>query len=532
MHTDTTTWHVLRAGAARAASKVALRDAGRSLTYAEVLAEVTALCGGLARLKAGRGSVVAFMLGNHVDHALLWLATGSLGAIECSLNPQLRGELLASVLRDSGAKVLIAEASLVPEIRDALASVPELKVLVVRPDSTEPAPAIPPLRGIEVLEWRALFDAASPDALGKAEGSDIFGLIYTSGSTGRPKGVLVTHAQTYLRCQPDTPGTPAADDVTLVALPMFHVVGLCRGVYGSLIHGGTAVLVPRFSASQFWQQAKEEGATCAPMLGSMASFLAAQPPREDDRAHGMRWVSMAPPIAGVDEFRRRFGVEIYTSYGMTEAVALTSGRASGRGNGWMRPDFEMRLVDDVDREVAAGAVGELVVRPKRPWTTMAGYHNDPAATVKMLRNLWLHTGDLFQVLDDGELRFVGRKGDRIRRRGENISAGLIEEQAASHPQVSEAFAVAVPDDQNIEDEILLCAVPSGQGLEPGALHEYLAARLPAYMVPRYILVSDELPVMSSQKVDRSKLRGKAGEAWDAQPPSRRESPNLSTTEES
>jgi crotonobetaine/carnitine-CoA ligase len=531
MHTDTTTWHVLRAGAARVPDKIALRDAERALTYAEVLSEVTALSGGLWMLDVRRGAVVAFMLGNHVDHALLWLATGSMGAIECSLNPELRGELLASVLRDSDAHVLVAEASIVREIGDALSAVPQLKVVVVHPDSAGEANtrALP---GISTLQWSALFTEMPPDCLGKVDGSDIFGLIYTSGSTGRPKGVLVRHAQTYLRCQPNTPGTPGRDDVTLVALPMFHVVGLCRGVYGPLIHGGTAVFVPRFSASQFWQQAKQTGATCAPMLGSMASFLAAQPPRADDRTHGMRWVSMAPPIAAVDDFRRRFAVEIYTSYGLTEAVALTSGRASGRGNGWMRPDFEMRLVDDLDREVELGAVGELIVRPKRPWTTMAGYHNDPAATLRMLRNLWLHTGDLFQELDDGELRFAGRKGDRIRRRGENIAAGVIEERAASHSQVSEAFAVAVPDDEGIEDEILLCVVPSGQGPEPRALHEYLAGQLPAYMVPRYILVSKDLPVTSSQKVDRGKLQEKASEAWDAKPHARRASPNLRATEES
>jgi crotonobetaine/carnitine-CoA ligase len=320
----------------------------------------------------------------------------------------------------------------------------------------------------------------------------------------------------YLRCQPDTPGTPGVQDVTLVALPMSHVVGLCRGVYSSLIHGGTAVFVPRFSASQFWQQAKQLGATCAPMVGSMASFLSAQPVREDDRAHGMKWVSMAPPIPGVDEFRRRFGVEIYTSYGLTEAVALTSGRASGRGNGWMRPDFEMRLVDDLDREISPGSVGELVVRPKRPWTTMAGYHHDPAASLEMMRNFWLHTGDLFRILDDGELCFIGRKGDRIRRRGENIPASLIEEKANAHPLVSSAFAIAVPDDQDIEDEIFLCAVPCGEGLAPNALHDFLRAELPPYMVPRYILVSADVPVMSSQKVDRAKLRSMAVQAWDAE----------------
>lgn len=516
MDAQTTTWAALCAGAGRHADKVALKDHGRSLTYAELLREVTALCGGLRNLGVGRRTVVAIMLGNHVDHAALWLATGSIGAIECPLNPELRGSLLAAVLVDSGAEVLVLEARYGAEIADAIAKVPTLRTIVLHADGVGgDADVAPSLPGIDTVNWGQLFNAPAAEGLGAVDGSDVFGLIYTSGSTGKPKGVLVTHAQTYLRCVPNEPGTPGVDDVTLVALPMHHVVGLCRGVYSTLIHGGTAAFVPRFSASQFWNQARIIGATCAPLLGSMASFLSAQPPDEGDRNHGMRWVSMAPPVPGVNEFRARFGVEVYTSYGITEAVALTTGRASGRGNGWMRPDFEMRLVDDLDREVNAGAIGELIVRPKHPWTSMVAYHNDPVATQRIMRNLWLHTGDLFQVLDDGELRFTGRKGDRIRRRGENIPAGLIEERAAGHSLVNSAYAIAVPDDQGIEDEILLCVVPSDPHLLPRQVHDYLSGALPSFMVPRYVLVLTEVPLISSQKEDRAKLREMASDAWDA-----------------
>ncbi len=516
MDSQRTVWAALCASAERHADKVAIRDHVRSLTYAQLLREVEALCGGLRELCVGRGTVVAMMLGNHVEHATLWMATCSLGAIECSLNPELRGPLLVDVLRDSGAEILVIEAGYLAEIADVVADLPNVRSIILRPDGAGGDVYVPPLPPrIGIRNWGQLLSAAPADGIGDVDGSDVFGIIYTSGSSGKSKGVLVTHAQTYLRCEPGSLGTPCVDDVTLVALPMFHVVGLCRGVYSTLINGGTAVLVPRFSASQFWNQARRFGATCAPLLGSMAWFLSSQPRGEGDRNHGVRWVSMAPPIAGVDQFRARFGLEVYTSYGLTEAVALTSGRASGRGNGWLRSDFEMRLVDDLDREVGANAIGELVVRPKQPWTTMVGYHNDAAATQRMMLNLWLHTGDLFQVLDDGELQFIGRKGDRIRRRGENISASLIEERAAGHGLINSAFAMAVPDDQGVEDEILLCVVPSDEGLEPLQIHEYLSAAMPAFMVPRYILVLTEVPLMSSQKVDRVKLRKMARFAWDA-----------------
>jgi crotonobetaine/carnitine-CoA ligase len=511
MDCSLTTWGALSTSADLWPDKCALRDPDRSLTYAQSLSAVTRVCGGLRSIGVGRGTVVAVMLDNHVDHALLWFATGSLGAIECGLNPQLRGDLLLDCLNDAGAEVLVIEAAYAAEFANILSRVPKLRTVVVRPGE---AGTTPPAPNVKTHTWSDIADAPAFTDLGHVDGSDIFGMIYTSGSSGRPKGVLVTHAQTYMRCEPGSLGTPTGSDVSLVTLPMFHVVGLCRGVYSTLISGGTSVILPKFSASRFWEQAHQHGATCAPLLGSMASFIFAQGPADNDRGHGMRWVTMAPPITAVDQFRERFGVEVYTAYGLTEAVALTSGRASGRGTGWLRPDFEMRLVDDFDRERPAGQIGELIVRAKQPWLTMIGYHNRCDATQEMFRNQWLHTGDLFEVLDTGELHFIGRKNERIRRRGENIPAGVIESSAARHEQINAAFAVAVPDDENVEDEILLCVVSTAPELEPETIHRFIAEALPAFMVPRYILILSDLPVTSSQKVDRAKLRQQLSRAWD------------------
>lgn len=509
-----TTWTALSLSAARHPDKTALRDLDQALTYADAADRVRRICGGLRELGAGYRTVVAVMLDNHVDHALMWLGTGSLGSIEVGLNPQIRGQLLFDCLSDSAAEVLVVESGYAREILDVLAKLPKLRVLVLREEAGGEAVELA-LPGVEIVRWRQLLEAHPASDVGAVNDSDVFGIIYTSGSSGKPKGVLVTHAQTFLRCAPGTPGVPGEHDTVLVCLPMFHVVGLCRGVYSTLINGGTSVLVPRFSASQFWRQARDCVATCAPLLGSTAAFLAAQPPGADDRNHNVRWVTMSPPIAAVDEFRSRFGVEVYSAYGLTEAVALTWGRSSGRGTGWMRSDFEMRLVDEMDREVPAGSPGELVVRSKQPWLTMPGYHNNPQATLQIFRNQWLHTGDIFELLPDGELRFIGRKSDRIRRRGENISAAVIEDAAKKHESIAEAYALAVPDDEGVEDEILLCVTMTGQGSDPRDIREFVARHVPSFMVPRYVASVSQVPMTSSQKVDRGALRKLLPDAWDA-----------------
>lgn len=509
-----TTWSALSASAAKFSDKVALIDRQQTLTYSAVAGAVTCIAGGFRQIGARHGSVIAVMLDNHVDHVLLWFSTGALGSIEVALNPQVRGQMLLDCLSDSEAEILVIEAGYASEIVDVLKQLPKLRVVVLRTEEGQAVAALD-LPAVRCVSWCDLAQSDPICDIGDVDGGDVFSIVYTSGSSGKPKGVLTTHAQTYLRCKPGTPGVPCEDDVTLVTLPMFHVAGLCRGVYSTLINGGTAVLMPRFSASQFWNQARQYSATCAPLLGSTAAFLAAQPPTPDDRNHGIRWVTMSPPITAIEEFRTRFGLEIYNAYGLTEAVALTYGRASGRGTGWLRDDFEMRLVDDRDRTVPAGSPGELIVRAKEPWLTMPGYHNNPKATLKIFRNQWLHTGDIFEVLDDGELRFINRKSDRIRRRGENIAPTAIEDVAGAHEQIEAAFALAVPDDEGVEDEILLCVLRTDPKLEPVAIRAFLSGRIPAFMVPRYIVGLSEIPMTPSQKVDRGALRKRLADAWDA-----------------
>ena len=142
------------------------------------------------------------------------------------------------------------------------------------------------------------------------------------------------------------------------------------------------------------------------------------------------------------------------------------------------PQFEVAIVDDDDRPVEQGGVGELVVRPRRPSAMMSGYHNDPAATLAAFRNLWFHTGDLARFDDEGYLHWMDRRKDAIRRRGEMISSTEVEAVVLEHPAVAECAAIGVPSEWATEDVKLVVAARAGQSIDPHELAAYCSGRLP------------------------------------------------------
>jgi crotonobetaine/carnitine-CoA ligase len=256
----------------------------------------------------------------------------------------------------------------------------------------------------------------------------------------------------------------------------------------------------------------------------MASFLMAMPAQPDDADNPLQNVSMGPLVAEVEEFKRRFGVQVSTGYGMTEiGVPMASdgwNLANGTSCGRVRtgyPGYEVRVVDELERPLGPGEVGELLVRTAEPFTMNAGYFNMPAATAHAWRNGWFHTGDAFKYDEDGNYYFVDRIKDAIRRRGENISSFEVEAYVSKHPAVAECAAVAVPSEHS-EDEVKVVIVPAPDAsFDPGELIEFLVPTMPRFMIPRYVEVVDALPKTPTMRVRKVELRaaGTVNEnTWD------------------
>jgi len=481
----------------------AVRDPDRALSYGAMYEESLALAGGLARLGIAEGEHVLLMLDNHLDGVLAWWALALTGRIEVPVNTAYRGSILVHVVNNSKARAIVIDAAYLPVLEESIDRLPLIERVIVR------GAGMPSLPGrVRISRWEELAGPrANPVSL---DPWSLMGILYTSGTTGPSKGVRVTQAHAYGYAAPAVLGRAVAEDVTLVTLPLFHIGGQWAGVYNSLISGGSSVVLPRFSASSYWDDVRRYGCTYTLMLGTIANFLYQQPPRRDDRDHAMKQVLMVPVIAQMEEFKARFGIDsIATAYGLTEgstALIAPAGKTRPGAVGMPRPDFDVRLVDANDVEVPRGTVGELIIRPQEPWSVMDGYHDMPEATVSAWRNQWLHTGDAFRIDPDGQYVFVDRVKDAMRRRGENVSSFEVEKEIMEHPAVLEAAVVGVPSAAT-EDDILACVVlRPGAALSADELLDFLERRLPYFMVPRYVDFLNELPKTPTAKVRKQALR--------------------------
>jgi crotonobetaine/carnitine-CoA ligase len=506
---------VLARGAQHWPDKPAIETDSVSYSYARLFDNALRVAAGLASLGVGDGDTVALMTGNTIEHALAWFGVSCLNAIEVPLNTSFMPTQMSYVLEHCEARVLVIEDAYLPLLTEISDKLPRLETVVVCGDLAA-SPELP----WKTTSFESLLTHGAVQPAPVRPG-DPLGILYTSGTTGMPKGVVVSQAQTYGRMWPGGPGTPTQHDRTLVVLPIYHVIGQCRGLYNTLIAGGTAVLARRFSASGFWDTCRKAEITFVPLVGVMVSYLLAQPTSPRDRDHGVRHVALGTTSPRLEEFRDRFAIsELSMSYGLTEAGGILVGPAEPAGCGFLRPDFDARLVDEQDIPVADGEIGELVLRPRDPWATMSGYYKMPAETNERWRNLWLHTGDLMSRREDGMYMFSGRVAERIRVRGENVSPAEVEQQLAAHPAVADCAVLGVTADTADgdvgEQDILAVVVPADQPLDFAELADYLGKRLPSFAIPRYFRAYQELPrTAATHRVQRSAIAAESlATAWD------------------
>lgn len=516
---------ILAQWAAEAPADVFLEHVdGRQATAGTVAENALRWAGAWRHWGVGPGQTVLLMLPNCFEAIEAWLGLAWLRAVEVPVNTAYRGSMLRHVIENSGAGILLVDAGFVDRVAELARDGSGLGKLRRVVCFGQGATAGLPGEVVDDAERRRMLAAVAPDLDAARRDApqphDIATVLYTSGTTGPSKGALVPWAQIHASCTaPFPPGSLGARDAFYVPFPLFHVSGKYP-VYLMAVVRGRAVLRERFSTGAFWADVRRHGCTTTLLMESMTRFLEREPERPDDGDTPLEKVQITPMFPGVDAFARRFGLRVCTVYNMSEiSCPIGTGFAlAGLSCGRLRPGWQARIVDELDRDVPPGGMGELILRSDEPWTISAGYLNNPEATVKAWRNLWFHTGDAFTCDAQGNDTFVDRLKDAIRRRGENISSMELEAEVAAHPAVAECAAVAVASEWG-EDDVKVFVVPApGTELDPAGLVEFLRPRVPAFMLPRYVEVCGELPRTQTGKVRKVELRalGPGPGTWDAE----------------
>jgi crotonobetaine/carnitine-CoA ligase len=429
------------------------------------------------------------------------------------LNAGLTGEDLMHWLRDAAAEIVIVEPESWARVEPLRGALPERTTFICTGAAPAGAGSFADL----------LAPAARPEPTEIHPGDPAM-IIYSGGTTGLPKGIVLPHfALVAVGLRYGEVTGAGKGDRHFTTLPLFHVGGTQLGLIGPLCNDVTTVIDRRFSASGYWARVAEVGATIIDPIGTMMTVLTQAEPRPEDMGHGVRFcfgVTGQIPTSVPSRFAERFGIPVVDIYGLTESggAMLTSNRppdgvpgSVGRPHGWS----EIMIADALDQPLPPGAEGEILMRPVVPFTFMIGYHNNPDATARTLRNMWLHTGDLGRLDEEGNLFFIGRQAHWLRRRGENISAYEVENILTRHPKVREVVVVGVPAELG-EEDVKACIIPEGPAFDPVDLIEWSIGQMALFKVPRYVEFMDDFPrSVTKREVERAKVKALGNEkAWD------------------
>jgi carnitine-CoA ligase len=343
------------------------------------------------------------------------------------------------------------------------------------------------------------------DGPGPAGHNDPAVLIPTSGTTGRSKLVTQTHRAYAMAGE----GFPwwlglTEEDRLMTSLPLFHINAPAYSVLGSVAARASLVLLPRFSASGFFDSARRYGATEFNAIGAMLEILMRRPERPDDADNPLRlaYAGPTPPEERHLEFERRFGLRLTSGYAMSETPYGTVWAHGTRPYGTLGSPRQHPTLGEVN-EGRVNADGELELRNP---AVMKGYWEMPNETAQVLgSDGWLKTGDLVTENPDGTYTFVGRKKDVIRRRGENVAPAEIEEALVSHPDVVEVAVVGVPSELSEDDIKAFVVLRDGAEADFNALRDWASQRLTPFKVPSEFEALEELPHTPTGRVAKHRL---------------------------
>jgi crotonobetaine/carnitine-CoA ligase len=498
---DRTLASILASGARRHPDRTLLvYDDGETeeVTYswAQMAERSDAVASELERRGVKPGDRIHIHLPNRPEFMIVWFAAARMGASIVPTNTASPAPEVAYAVEHSGATCSVTDAA-GREVTTAARELTGSPGTIIDCD----ADALLACPG------------GSPNAPLPAAGDEL-AIMYTSGTTSRPKGVRVTHANYVYAGESIAAGLRMRpDDGMLVVLPLFHANAQYYSTMSVLVTGASLILMRRFSASRYADQAVKHGATVGSLFAAAIRMILAKEPSASWRSTSLRTVMFGQNLSPEELARwdQLLGIPLLQLYGMTETIGppiMNPLFGDARLDAIGRPTLgsRCRIVRPDGSDAAVGEPGQLLVHGDPGVTLMAGYLNDEQATSAALRDGWFATGDVVRLDPDGLISFVDRDKDMIKRAGENVAASEVESVLREHADVLDACVVGVPD--AIRDEAIVAfVVPRTEGgLDEDELIEWSAQRMASFRVPSFVEFLDELPRTAVGKVQKHVLK--------------------------
>lgn len=479
------------------------------VTWKELDERSNCVANGLLSQGTVLGSRVSYLGKNSERYFDVLYGVSKAGCVLVPINWRLAPPEVHFILQDSEAVVLFIDADFLPLLAHGVDDLSYLRLVVVVDSDAHDDPSL--------NTWKALYEPECPTP--NSGSDDIVIQLYTSGTTGTPKGAELSNrffleAVKLLR---NVEGGVYAWDANVVALiptPLFHMSGIIYGVL-ALVSGCKSILLNEFDPDRVLKLVDQEPIRVLPTVPATVQMLLDHPLAETTDFSQLSFIaygaSPMPPVL----LRRaidKMGCEFFQGYGMTEsaiATALPPADHSVAGNKRMasvgKPlsTVELRIVDEDDRDVRCGEVGEIIFRSP---ALLSGYWKKEAATAEAMRGGYFHTGDAAYQDEDGYVYLKDRIKDKIISGGENIYPAEVENALHEHPDVQDVAVVGVPDERWGEAPKAFIVATPGAVLNAEELRHFVGKRIAKFKIPRYFEAVDALPRTASGKVLRRELR--------------------------
>lgn len=461
----------------------------REFTYREFEATVGRVAGMLAAHGIGKGDVVSLLLPNGVEYIIAYFACWQMGALAGPVNGHLKAQEIEYVVSNSEAKLMLVNS-------EFLEKVEKIRVPTVVFDSE---------RQVEHGFKKENKNQLTPE--------DEAIIIYTSGTTGKPKGCLLTHGNVIANARQISQWLGFNEkDRLLTVMPLFHMNAVSVTTMSALYAGGSTVVSPKFSASRFWQIISDYQITSFGSVATMLSMLLSTYPDgvpEGLKTDQLRFAmcgSAPVPAEILRRFEETFKCLVIEGYGLSESTCRSTFNPPDErrrpGSCGLPIGNEMRVVDEEDRDVPDGELGEIVLRGEN---ILKGYFKNEAATETAFRNGWFHTGDIGYRDADGFYFIVDRKSDMIIRGGENIYPREIDEVLYQHPQIASAAVIGIPDELYGEEVAAVVVLKPGAKTSEQGVIEFCKARLADYKCPKTVRFVEDIPKGPTGKLLKREL---------------------------